>query len=45
MKTYYYVKDSQRMGPYTYSQLEAEGITPDTLVWFEGLPSRQLLRI
>lgn len=44
MKTYYYVKDSQRMGPYTYSQLEAEGITSDTLVWFEGLPSWQFAK-
>ncbi len=44
MKTYYYVKDSQRMGPYSYSQLEAEGITPDTLVWFEGLSSWQFAK-
>lgn len=44
MKLFYYVKDSQRMGPFTYSQLEAEGITPDTLVWFEGLQSWQFAK-
>lgn len=44
MKLYYYVKDSQRVGPFLYDKLKTEGINPDTLIWFEGLPSWQFAR-
>ena len=39
MNKYYYI-DAQRqtVGPFTVSQLAAEGIRPDTLVWCEGMP-------
>lgn len=39
MKQYYLVKDNQRIGPLTLEQLMASGLTPETLVWTEGMTS------
>mgnify|MGYP000036053034 FL=1 len=39
MEKYYYVNaQRQTVGPFTISQLAAEGIRPETLVWCEGMP-------
>lgn len=38
MSQYYYVTSSnQQAGPYDLNALVAQGITPQTLVWKEGL--------
>lgn len=39
MKQYYLVKDNQRVGPLALEQLMANGLTPETLVWTEGMAS------
>jgi len=39
MKLYYYVKDSEKVGPYTLEELRTKNITTETLIWHEGLPS------
>ena len=34
---YYLGKNGQQSGPYQYNQLLSAGITPDTMVWREGM--------
>ena len=38
MSQYYLADDGQRRGPFPIEQLPAQGLTPDTLVWSEGMP-------
>lgn len=46
MAQYYYTDGSERYGPFTFEQLRERNITPETLVWKEGmadwLPARQV---
>ncbi|MDY4245252.1 MAG: DUF4339 domain-containing protein, partial [Porphyromonas sp.] len=46
MKQYYIIRNEQQAGPYTLEELAAMGITPDTIVWTEGMadwtPARQV---
>ena len=46
MKQYYIIRNDQQAGPYTLDELAAMGITPDTIVWTEGMtdwtPARQV---
>lgn len=37
MKQYYLVKDNQQMGPFPIDQLLGNGLTPQSLVWCEGM--------
>ena len=37
MATYYIVENNQQAGPFTFEQLAARGITPETNVWTEGM--------
>jgi len=37
MAQYYLVKDKQRVGPFDVAQLLQNGLTPDSLVWCEGM--------
>ena len=37
MATYYIVENNKQAGPFTYDQLAAKGITPETNVWTEGM--------
>ena len=37
MKQYFFVKDNQKMGPVPFEQLLANGLTPESLVWSEGM--------
>ncbi|GGH20443.1 DUF805 domain-containing protein [Sphingobacterium alkalisoli] len=41
MKEFYYARNSEKFGPYSLVELRFENITPQTLIWFEGLPSWQ----
>lgn len=41
MKDIYIVRDGQRLGPFTEEQLVLEQLTPDTLVWHEGMTDWQ----
>lgn len=41
MSQYYIGKNNQRLGPFPVEQLIANGITPDTLVWCQGMPGWQ----
>ena len=38
MAQYFLGKNNQRLGPFPLEQLLANGLTPDTLVWCEGMP-------
>ena len=38
MSQYYIGKNNERLGPFPVEQLIANGITPDTLVWCQGMP-------
>ena len=38
MVQYYYTDGKERFGPLTIEELKQKSITPDTLVWKEGLP-------
>lgn len=46
MKQYYIIRNEQQAGPYTLEELAEMGITPDTIVWTEGMtdwaPARQV---
>ncbi len=46
MKQYYIIRNDQQAGPYTLEELAEMGITPDTIVWTEGMtdwtPARQV---
>lgn len=46
MAQYYYTDGKERYGPFTIEQLQERNITPETLVWKEGmadwLPARQV---
>lgn len=46
MAQYYYTDGKERYGPFTIEQLQERNITPETLVWKEGmadwLPARQI---
>lgn len=46
MNQYYYTDGKERYGPFTVEQLRERNLTPDTLVWKEGmadwLPARQI---
>lgn len=44
MKKFYYAKNSEKYGPFSLEELSARDIYPDTLVWFEKLPSWQYAR-
>ena len=37
MKQYYIIRNDQQAGPYTLEELAAMEITPDTMVWSEGM--------
>lgn len=37
MKQYYIIRNDQQAGPYTLEELAAMEITPDTVVWTEGM--------
>ena len=41
MAQYFLGKNNQRLGPFPLEQLLANGLTPDTLVWCEGMPGWQ----
>ena len=41
MSQYYIGKNNQRLGPFPVEQLIANGISPDTLVWCQGMPGWQ----
>lgn len=41
MKDLYYARNSEKYGPFSLEELRYENITPQTLIWFEGLPSWQ----
>lgn len=36
MKKYFYTDGNENYGPFTLEELEAQGITRETLVWYEG---------
>ena len=38
MKQYFYASGSERRGPVSFEEVRAAGLTPATLVWYEGLP-------
>jgi hypothetical protein len=39
MRKYYYLADQDRVGPLTLEEMRlVEGLTPETLVWCEGMP-------
>jgi len=38
MKKYYYSTGGVKHGPFTLEELKKQPITPDTLIWYEGLP-------
>ena len=38
MREYYYTDGQERFGPFTFEQLKEKEITPDTKVWFMGIP-------
>lgn len=46
MKQYYIIRNEQQAGPYTLEELATMGITPDTVVWTEGMtdwaPAREV---
>ena len=37
MTEYFYLKDNDRLGPFSYQQLQEEPIFSDTLIWFDDL--------
>ncbi len=37
MKSFYYIKGTEQLGPFTIDQLINEKIGKETLIWFEGL--------
>ncbi len=37
MSQYFYSDGKDRFGPFSIEELKAKNITPDTLIWFEGL--------
>lgn len=41
MKDFFYLKGSEKIGPVSFSELQAAGIAENTLVWFEGLNAWQ----
>lgn len=41
MKDFFYLKGSEKIGPMSFSELQAAGIAENTLVWFEGLNAWQ----
>ncbi len=41
MKQYFYIKNGQQIGPFTYDELWNQKITASTMVWYEGLPAWQ----
>lgn len=46
MKQYYIIRNDQQNGPYTLEELGSMSITPDTIVWTEGMkdwaPAREV---
>ena len=49
MAQYYYTDGKERYGPFTIEQLQERSITPETLVWKEGMadwmPARQVTEL
>lgn len=49
MKKYFYSNGKEKFGPFSFEDLTQEGITKDTLIWFEGLndwtPAHELTEI
>lgn len=41
MKKYFYLKNGQQIGPFTYDELWNQKISPNTMVWFEGMKDWQ----
>lgn len=37
MKQYYYLDNNKQVGPFTLEQLRTQPLTPNTLVWTEGM--------
>lgn len=37
MKKYFYSNGSEKQGPLSFEELKNENISPETLIWFEGL--------
>ena len=49
MKQYYIIRNEQQAGPYTLEELASMAITPDTIVWTEGMadwaPAREVSQL
>lgn len=41
MKKYFYADGQQQQGPFTLEELKTKGLSPDILVWFDGLENWQ----
>ena len=41
MKKYFYLKNGHQIGPFSYDQLWQQKISPETMVWCEGMPQWQ----
>jgi hypothetical protein len=39
MREYYVHNGNDRLGPFTLDEIKNQAITPDTFIWYEGLPS------
>ena len=44
MAQYYIGRDNQRLGPFEVHQLLANGLTPDSLVWCNGMAGWQMAK-
>ena len=37
MKQYYFTHKSQKLGPFSLADLRMQNLTPNTLIWYDGL--------
>ena len=37
MRQYFYAEGDQQLGPFSFDELKTKNLSPDTLVWFEGM--------
>ncbi len=44
MKKYFYLKNEQQIGPFSYDELWNQKISPKTMVWYEGMKEWQQAR-
>lgn len=46
---YYYVRNNEKFGPFELEELKAQNITPETLMWHEGMadwvPAKELTQL